>query len=363
MDNKGIKKEKINLSVCIPTRNRARFLAETLESVISQADERVEIVIVDGASTDNTREVVRCFHQKFDNIVYYRLKQNSGVDRDMARAIELASGVYCWMLSDDDALKPGAIKRMLNEIESECEIYLSNVTACSLTMKPLRDRFWLSLNVRDKVFDLHDKNEIIEYCNSARSIGSLFSYMSSVVLRREEWNKTGYKYDFDRSAYALAASLLSFTKRKCRLKYIKDPLVLWRNDNESFQNAGGLVKRFLLDFDGYLKLADRCLRDDQEIRNAFLKVMTREHPWYTIIHVASFIDNSEEWNEFRAKMFKFGYRPEVVKVCCILARNRKLVSVAVAIKRGIVKSHWVQKIVDFIPKLNFNNNSDYARSK
>jgi len=342
------KNENTILSICIPTRNRACFLQETIENVISQSDGKVEIVIVDGASTDKTEEMVRHFQKKCDNIIYYRGEQNSGVDRDMARTIELASGVYCWMLSDDDLLAPGAIKRMLREVESEYEIYLSNVTVCSLDMKPLRNRFWLSRDVEDKVFELSDKNEIIEYCNSARSIGALFSYMSSVVFRRKEWTIKGYNYEFDGSAYALASSLLSFTKRKCRLKYIKDPLVLWRNDNESFQNEGGLIKRFLLDFDGYLKLADRCLRFDQEIKDAFLKVMTREHPWYTIVNVASLINDPEVWDQFRKKMFKFGYDPGMVGFCSVLAKNRKLVSAAVAIKRRIVKSHRMQKIVDFL---------------
>jgi len=339
---------RIKLSICMPTRNRASFIAETLENVISQSDERIEIVIVDGASTDNTEEVVRRFQRKFDNIVYYRGDKNPGVDRDMARTIELARGEYCWMLSDDDLLAPGAIKRMLKEIESGYEIYLCNITECDVSLKPRRERFWLSGEIKDRVFNLHDNIEIVEYCNSANSIGALFSYMSSIVLCREVWNKNGYNYDFDGSAYALASSLLAFTKRECRLKYIRDSLVLWRNDNESFQNAGGLVKRFLLDFNGYLNLADKCLNDDRDVRTSFLNVMTREHPWYTIINVTSFIKSSKEWEEFRAKMFKFGYNRKMADICYGMSRYKNIVSLAVAIKRKIVKNRHVQGIVNFL---------------
>lgn len=341
----------IKLSICIPTYNRAQFIGETIQSVISQAGDNVEIVIVDGASTDNTTEVVQRFYQKFSNIVYYRGETNMGVDRDMAKTIELSRGDYCWMLSDDDLLKPGAINRILKEIESGYEIYLCNVTACSLTMKPRHDRYWLSRVVKDRVFNLHEKKDLIEYCNNADSIGALFSYMSSVVLRREEWNKTGYNYEFDGSAYVLASSLLSFIKRKCRLKYIRNPLVLWRNDNESFQDAGGLVKRFLLDFDGYLSLADTFFTDNRTVRNAFLKVMTREHPWYTIIHVRSFIDNTESWRQFKSKMLSFGYNPRMVAFCHALGRHKKLVSVAVKMKRKLVRSvfyRWVQNIAEVL---------------
>lgn len=335
---------KFKLSFCMPTRNRAGFIGEALDSIISQANENIEIVIVDGASFDNTTQVVQEYQKKFKNIVYLRLEKNGGVDRDMAKAIELAQGEYCWLFADDDALKPGAINRILNEIGSKDEIYLCNITVCDHEMRPLRSRYWLSKEVNDRVFALHVKDQFIEYCNWANSIGALFSYWSSIVLRREEWNTTGFKEEFAGTAYASAGMLLSFIKRKCRLKYIKDQLVLWRSDNISFQNEGGLVKRFLLDLDGYLKLADAYFSIDLDLKNAFLRVMTREHPWYTIINVTSFIDRPEVWKSFREKMLKFGYSPALVAVCYALGRNRQLISAAVAVKRKILGSLWISKI-------------------
>ncbi len=346
--NMGNSTSDIKLSICISTHNRADFLKETLENVISQANDNIEIVIVDGASTDNTTEVVQRFYQKFGNIVYYRGEKNMGVDRDMAKTIELSRGDYCWMFSDDDLLKPGAINRILKEVESGYEIYLCNVTACSVFMKPFKEVFWLSREVKDRVFHLHDRNELIEYCNMANSISALFSYNCSIVFRREEWNKTGYNYEFEGTAYELAASLFCFINRRCRLKYIRDSLVLWRNFNVSFADAGGLVKRFLLDFEGYLQLADKYFTDDQNVRNAFLNVMTREHPWYTIIHVTSFIDSPELWAQFRGKLLKFGYKPRMVAICYALGRFKNLVSVAVTLKRKIVRSRRIHKVAELL---------------
>lgn len=329
----------------MPTRNRANFIGEALESIISQANDTIEIVIIDGASTDNTKEVVQKYQKKFKNIIYHYKEKNGGVDRDMGEAIELANGDYCWLLSDDDALRPGAIKRMLKEIEYGYEIYLCNVTVCSFHMQQIRDRFWLSRKIQDRVFNLHEKDEMIEYCNSANSIGALFSFWSSTILSRKEWSIEGFNYEFYGTAYALASSLISFTKKRCRTKYIRDSLVLWRNDNESFQNKGGLVKRFILDFDGYWKIADRYLSNDQKVKNAFLKVMTREHPWYTIINAASHIDNFEMWKQFMLKMLKFGYRPIMVTICYAIGRFKKLVSWGVKIKRKILKSQRLQNIL------------------
>jgi len=328
----------IKISVCITTRNRAQFIGETIESVISQAGDEVEIVIVDGASTDNTRAVVESYQKKFKHLVYQREAENHGVDRDMAKTLQLAHGEYCWLFSDDDTFKPGAFKRMLKEIGSGCELYLCNITSCDHEMHPIKERFWLSNGIQDRVFNLHEKNDFIDYCNRANSIGALFSYWSAVVVKREAWLKTGFLDEFDGSAYAMAATLLSFLNRQCRLKYIRDSLVLWRSDNESFQNAGGLVKRFLLDFDGYLRFADQYFSHDAEIRSTFLMVMTREHPWYSIIHVASFIDSYHAWLPFRDKMLKFGYSLKMLTLCFALGRFKPLISLAVMVKRKIFNS-------------------------
>jgi abequosyltransferase len=212
-------------------------------------------------------------------------------------------------------------------------------------MQPIRDRFWLTRTAIEKMFNLHDPKEMIDYCNKANSIGALFSYWSSIVLRREDWAREGYKYDFDGSAYAMAASLLSFLKKRCRLKYIRDSLVLWRTGNESFQDQKGLVERFLLDFNGYLRLADTFLADDKAVKDAFLKVMTREHPWYTIINVTSFINDRETWLQFKAKMLKFGYDPKMLDICFTLGRFKKLVSLGVQCKRKAVKNRTISKFM------------------
>jgi len=328
---------EIKLSICIPTHNRAKFIAETLGSLVSQTGDNVEIVIVDGASTDNTAQIVQGYRGKFRNLAYFRSEKNMGVDRDMAKSIELSRGRYCWMFSDDDLLKPGAIKTILREIESGDEIYLCNITACNLKMSAYKEMFWLSTKIKDRVFNLHDRKEFKFYCDNANSIGALFSYMSAIILRRQEWNLSGFDQDFQGSAYALASSLISFTKRRCRLKYLKSSLVLWRNDNESFQHSGGLVNRFLLDFDGYLKLADKYFIND-DLKKSFLRVMTREHPWYTVVHAASLINDQQLWLQFKDKLIIFGYGPVMVEFCRFCSRQKSLTAIAVKLKRKFVRS-------------------------
>ena len=83
----------IQLSICIATLNRASFLRETLDNILPQTTDGVEVVVVDGASTDNTREVVQQAAARFGRLRYVRLEKKGGVDQDYCKAVELASGV------------------------------------------------------------------------------------------------------------------------------------------------------------------------------------------------------------------------------------------------------------------------------
>lgn len=108
--------KKIKLSFCMPTLNRALFIGETLDSLISQVTDEVEIVIVDGASTDGTEEIVRKYQKKCPQIRYFKHEKNMGVDRSYNNAVEYAQGEYCWIMTDDDLLKSGAVETVIKAL-------------------------------------------------------------------------------------------------------------------------------------------------------------------------------------------------------------------------------------------------------
>ncbi len=295
----------IRLSICIPTYNFGGFIGETLKSITDQTDKDVEIIVVDGASTDNTADVVRDFQKRFSNLTYHLLPVKGGVDKDLATAVNLARGDYCWLMSSDDVIKTGAIQRMMKEIESGHDICLCNRTECDGTLTPLRDHPWLAKDVPDKIFTFSTGRDFIKYLNSARSIGALFSYISSIVVKREKWNAVPYDGKMEGSNYAHAARLFSLLQHGGVLKYIREPLVLCRGDNDSFSTSG-VVRRFQIDIDGYLFLAN-TLFADADVRQAFLAVMRREHRWYVFTELKSKIGSLDQWNDLEGKLRQYGY--------------------------------------------------------
>ena len=114
------------LSICIATYNRGRYIGETLDSILSQIELGVELLVVDGASPDNTPEVMALYLSRHPEIRYFREQINSGVDRDYDKAVGYAGGEYCWLMSDDDLMKPGAVRRVLSALDGKNDLIVVN---------------------------------------------------------------------------------------------------------------------------------------------------------------------------------------------------------------------------------------------
>ena len=108
------------LSICIPTYNRAPFLAELLEALLPQltpARPDVELVLSDNASTDETAAVIASFRTRGLPLRISRNEENLGADENFLRCHALARGRYLWLLGDDDLPMPHAIPQLLSLLE------------------------------------------------------------------------------------------------------------------------------------------------------------------------------------------------------------------------------------------------------
>ena len=111
------------LSICIPTYNRSGALSRTLENLereIAGLEGKVEICISDNCSPDDTGKIVDKWKEKLP-ITYNRNKENMGYDINALRAMQIAQGEFCWFMGDDDKVVPGAVKRLLGDIDMHGE--------------------------------------------------------------------------------------------------------------------------------------------------------------------------------------------------------------------------------------------------
>ena len=111
------------LSICIPTRNRARYLNEILSTFARQMNaaaigpDKVVFYISDNASDDETPEIISAFRQKVPPSVCSRNAVNLGADGNNVYIRTLAKGSYLWVIGDDELLCDNAVTTVLQLIE------------------------------------------------------------------------------------------------------------------------------------------------------------------------------------------------------------------------------------------------------
>jgi len=114
----GIEDKKPILSICIPTWNRAKFLEQSLIRFTEQIDgvdsSELELYVSDNCSDDSTPEVVNKYIAKGLPITYNRNESNLGAAGNFVKCMQWASGKYILLLGDDDILKQGALKYILD---------------------------------------------------------------------------------------------------------------------------------------------------------------------------------------------------------------------------------------------------------
>lgn len=317
----------IRLSFCIPTRNFGQWIGETLESIHAQAPEDVEIVVVDGASTDDTEQVVERMQRRCPRLVYDRRQANHGVDGDLAHAVAHARGNWVWLMSSDDVLARGALTRVLDEIaaarDGSLAVMLGARTMCDVALRPLWDQRWLSSTV-DGTFSLASPTAAAGYFRQCTSIGGAFSYLSSILVRRSFWDAHS-DAPGQGSNFAHAFRILrGLVDGGGLLKVLSEPIVQCRGDNDSFAKDGAL-RRFLIDLEGYELLARSVLRSGPAC-DAFYGMMRREHPWSMLPGPWSRATTDEERARLRAALQAFHYPQLQLTVAEILGAFPGVVS-------------------------------------
>ncbi|RRF95921.1 MAG: glycosyltransferase [Lachnospiraceae bacterium] len=105
------------VSVLMPIYNVEKYLAECIESVLSQTYSNFELILVDDGSTDKCSEIVDEFSDKDHRVIAIH-QENAGVDAARNNAIKHANGKYIAFIDSDDKYEPRYLETMVNEAES-----------------------------------------------------------------------------------------------------------------------------------------------------------------------------------------------------------------------------------------------------
>ena len=112
------------VSIVMPAYNSEAFIIESIQSVIDQTYSNWELFVIDDASTDATRRIVRDFAGKDNRIRLIQNSSNCGTHYSRNKGIEVASGDFISFLDSDDLWKPEKLEIQLKTLSKE------NIAAC-----------------------------------------------------------------------------------------------------------------------------------------------------------------------------------------------------------------------------------------
>ena len=105
------------VSIITPSYNSARFINECVNSVLEQTYTNWELIIVDDASKDNSKELIRNIAKRDDRIKFVFLTKNIGVAGARNIALEMSDGRYIAFLDSDDVWKKEKLRTQIDFME------------------------------------------------------------------------------------------------------------------------------------------------------------------------------------------------------------------------------------------------------
>ncbi len=126
----------------LPTYNRERFIAESLESIFAQTLPPAQVIVINDGSTDDTRSALEPFFQRIEYLESENRGKPSALNLGMARV----TGDYVWIMDDDDVALPDTLSRHIDLFKRRPELgwtYSGYIESTSQTdtgrIKPMRE--------------------------------------------------------------------------------------------------------------------------------------------------------------------------------------------------------------------------------
>lgn len=225
--------EKPLISICIPTYNRSSYLVNCLDSIIEQSGfEKIQIVISDNCSTDDTRAIAEKYRERFDNIKYYRNDHNVG-DENFALAISRGDGLLRKLTNDTIVYRPGALNYMIDLVEK-----------CA-TEKP-QLYFLSSGKQREESIEI-DKLE-----DYVRLLGYRLTWIASIAIWEQDCNDLNIMTDNSKSNLGQIPFLLYNFEKHSRAIICDKPIMTTQSQGRK-DVSYGLYKVFYKNFMGHIK--------------------------------------------------------------------------------------------------------------
>ncbi|MBT8407191.1 MAG: glycosyltransferase [Deltaproteobacteria bacterium] len=214
----------LEISVIIPTYNRASMVVEAVESVLAQEMVDFELIVIDDGSSDETEEKLSVYNSRLS---YYR-QENAGVAAARNRGLEVSKAPLVSFLDSDDLWLPKKLGTQHKFMQDHPEVWICQT-----------EEIWLRKGRRVNPKRHHQKvsGDIFQ-----RSLDLCLVSPSAVMLRRELFEKVGY---FDEELpVAEDYDLWLRVAVNYQVELLPDPLVIKRGGHSDQLSSRSSIDRY-----------------------------------------------------------------------------------------------------------------------
>ena len=140
------------VSIVVPVYNVEEYLNRCIDSLLKQTYEKIEILLIDDGSTDNSSNICRNYLKKNKRIKYFK-KPNEGLGLTRNYGIEHASGEYIIFVDSDDYIPEDAIEFLVNRISDD------DVDMVVATMYYKNEKY--NLNIDEGIYNIKSINNVL----------------------------------------------------------------------------------------------------------------------------------------------------------------------------------------------------------
>jgi len=212
------------VSVIMPTYNASKYVADSIESILNQTYQNLELLITDDCSDDETRTILKEFSQKDPRVKVKYLKENCGPAVARNKSIERAKGRYIAFCDCDDRWMPDKLEKQIAHMtRKDCALCSSSYLICD------ENNAVTGINISPKHLTLgmmkrDNKIGCLTAIYDIKRLGHKF-YMPA-IRKRQDW--------------ALFLNIL----KECQICFcVTDPLAYYRQRSQSVSsNKLSLIK-------------------------------------------------------------------------------------------------------------------------
>lgn len=258
-----------SVSVIIPNYNYGRYLPQRIESLLQQSFTDFECIILDDASTDNSKEIIEAYAAKDARIIFYPSNTNSGYPFiQWNKGVELAKHELIWIAESDDSCSPDLLQSLVNCYLQNPGIGLAYCQSKKMDKEGNISGSWKEFtdDMDDTLFEKDFVMEGMDFINKFLIYKNVIPNASAVLFKKSVFEKAGGADE----TLATNSDWLTWLKMLVNNKvaFVAQPHNMFRHHTESViaKHSSNKATEYKEQYDGAMRLRFEAWCRQQNIK-------------------------------------------------------------------------------------------------